>query len=152
MLDWSQGTVRQRITVTDDSSTDTAVFSFQQSTDSGSNYTNLFVIKDNGTVTATKFIGALQGTADLALGLYTSGANSDIWSTTGITSGAIKYVHNINKNTTGLFNNINNANGILIINTHPNTDDTRRYHHELGFSSNNKLYHRAINDAVLNNT
>ena len=103
-------------------------------------------------VTAPKFIGALQGTADLALGLYTSGANSGIWSTTGITAGAIKYVHNINKDTTGLFTHSNNANGILIINTHPNTDDTHRYHHELGFSSNGRLYHRAIINANLNNT
>lgn len=57
LLDWNSDTYRQRIAITDDSTTNTAVFTFQQSTNSGSSYTDLFTIKDNGTVVATTFDG-----------------------------------------------------------------------------------------------
>ena len=65
-IQWSGGTVRQRITITDDTTTNTKVFSFDQSTNSGSNYTSLMSIKDNGTVVATTFQGALSGKATSA--------------------------------------------------------------------------------------
>lgn len=45
---WSDGTYRQRIAVTDDSVADTAVFSFQQSVNSGTSYGDLLIIRDNG--------------------------------------------------------------------------------------------------------
>lgn len=41
---------------------------------------------------------------------------------------------------TGLFPTVNNANALLTINTH-----SGNYHHQLGFSSNNLLYHRGGN-------
>ena len=56
-FDWNDGTYRQRIVITDDSTADTAVFTFQQSSDAGSTYKDLFVIKDNGIVLADKFSG-----------------------------------------------------------------------------------------------
>lgn len=64
-LDWDSDTYRQRIAITDDSTADTAVFSFQQSTDSGSTYPDLFVIKDNGTVLAKTFCSS-EGTTTLS--------------------------------------------------------------------------------------
>lgn len=63
---WSNGTVRQKIAITDDSIADTNVFSFQQSTNSGSSFTNLMTIKDNGEVVANKFTGELNGNASSA--------------------------------------------------------------------------------------
>lgn len=47
---WNDGTWWQRILVTDDSIANTVVFSFQQSSNSGSSYTDLFKIYDNGNV------------------------------------------------------------------------------------------------------
>lgn len=47
---WDSATWHQRIQVTDDSTSNTAVFSFQQSSDSGANWNTLFTINDNGTV------------------------------------------------------------------------------------------------------
>ena len=57
---WNDGAWQQRITITDDSTDDTAVFSFQQSSNSGSNFTDLMVIRDNGKVIANTFVGALS--------------------------------------------------------------------------------------------
>ena len=54
---WNKGTTWQRIFITDDSTADTAVFTFQQSSDSGTNWTNLMTIKDNGNITITKVNG-----------------------------------------------------------------------------------------------
>lgn len=57
-LTWEDGTWWQRILTTDDSTTNTAVFTFQQTSNSGGTWTNLFTIKDNGTVIATEFSGS----------------------------------------------------------------------------------------------
>lgn len=67
-ITWNNGTYQQRIAITDDSTTDTAVFTFQQSSDSGASWTALFTIKDNGKVVANEFHGTLKGTADKAVG------------------------------------------------------------------------------------
>lgn len=63
---WSNGTYQQKIAITDDSTADTAVFNFQQSSDSGSTFTTLMTIKDNGKVVANTFVGSLSGTASNA--------------------------------------------------------------------------------------
>ncbi len=55
-ITWNDGSYHQRIQTTDDSTANTAVFTFQQSADIGSTWTDLFTIKDNGNVIATKFI------------------------------------------------------------------------------------------------
>ena len=55
-ISWNTGSYRQRLWNTDDSTANTAVFTFQQSTDSGSTWSDLLTIKDNGNVLATKFI------------------------------------------------------------------------------------------------
>lgn len=52
-LAWDEGTYRQRILTTDDSTANTKVFSFQQSSDSGSTYKDLFLIYDNGNTIAS---------------------------------------------------------------------------------------------------
>ena len=46
---WNSGDYYQRIFVTDDSTNNTAVFTFQQSSNTGSSWTDLFTIKDNNT-------------------------------------------------------------------------------------------------------
>ena len=53
-ISWNKGTYQQRIAITD---ANTKVFSFQQSSDSGSNWTELMRILDNGAVYATSFNG-----------------------------------------------------------------------------------------------
>lgn len=64
MIDQNGETYRQRINIFDNTIANDAVFSFQQSTDAGKTYKDLFVINDNGTVVASTFQGALKGTAD----------------------------------------------------------------------------------------
>lgn len=66
IIDQNSDTFRQRINIFDNASPNDAVFSFQQSTDAGKSYKDLFVIKDDGVVTASTFQGALKGTADYA--------------------------------------------------------------------------------------
>ena len=73
-ITWNNGTYQQRINIVDDSTTDTSVFQFQQSSDTGASWTTLFTIKDNGKVVASEFHGALKGTADKATG-DSNGAN-----------------------------------------------------------------------------
>lgn len=63
---WNSDTYQQRILTTDDSTSDTAVFSFQQSSNSGNSFTDLMVIRDNGKVIANTFVGALSGNAATA--------------------------------------------------------------------------------------
>ena len=63
-IDQNGQSYRQRINIIDNSTANDAVFNFQQSTDSGKTYKDLFVINDNGTVVASTFQGALKGTAD----------------------------------------------------------------------------------------
>lgn len=63
-LGWLNGTVQQKILIADNSTPNDAVFTFQQSTDSGSSFTNLLTIKDNGEVLANKFTGTLNGNAN----------------------------------------------------------------------------------------
>lgn len=64
MIDQNGATYRQRINIFDNATANDAVFSFQQSTDAGKTYKDLFVINDDGTVVAGTFQGALKGTAD----------------------------------------------------------------------------------------
>lgn len=71
-ITWNSSTYQQRIQTIDDSNADTGVFSFQQSSDSGSNWTDLMTIKDNGKVVATTFVGNLSGNATSATKLQTA--------------------------------------------------------------------------------
>ena len=64
MIDQNGATYRQRINIFDNAIANDAVFSFQQSTDAGKTYKDLFAINDDGTVVAGTFQGALKGTAD----------------------------------------------------------------------------------------
>ena len=73
---WNNGSYHQRIFLTDDSTADTAVFTFQQSSDSGVNWSNLMTIRDNGKVIANTFVGALQGNASTATKLTSSAGNA----------------------------------------------------------------------------
>lgn len=64
LIDQNNGTYRQRIGIYDNATPHDAVFGFQQSTDAGKTYKDLFAINDDGTVVASTFQGALKGTAD----------------------------------------------------------------------------------------
>lgn len=64
MIDQNGATYRQRINIFDNAITNDAVFSFQQSTDAGKTYKDLFAINNDGTAVAGTFQGALKGTAD----------------------------------------------------------------------------------------
>lgn len=66
VIDQNNETYRQRINIFDNAIANDTVFSFQQSTDAGKTYKDLFAINDNGTVIAGTFQGALKGTADYA--------------------------------------------------------------------------------------
>ena len=72
-IHWNNGTYQQRIFLTDDSSANTAVFTFQQSADTASTWKNLFTIKDDGTVVATTFSGSGSGLSSLNASNLSSG-------------------------------------------------------------------------------
>ena len=82
-ITWNSGTWWQRILETDDSNADTAVFTFQQSSDSGKNWTDLMTIKDNGKVVASTFVGDLSGNATTA----TKATNADLTLVSDATNG-----------------------------------------------------------------
>ncbi|WP_068871985.1 tail fiber domain-containing protein [Edwardsiella tarda] len=65
---------------------------------------------------------------------------NDLYSTD---SGQWSYVSNVNHNHTDAFPTSNNANGVLTFNTHHGD-----YGHQLGMSSNGKLYHRWWKDTT----
>lgn len=51
-ISWEDGSYYQRIQITDDSNQNTAVFTFQQTENSGTTWNNLFTIQDRGTIVA----------------------------------------------------------------------------------------------------
>lgn len=65
-ISWTQGTYQQRIKIVDNSGSTANTFIFQKSSDSGSNWTNLLTIANDGKITATTFVGALSGNATTA--------------------------------------------------------------------------------------
>jgi hypothetical protein len=65
-ISWTQGTYQQRIKIVDNSGSTANTFVFQKSADSGSNWTSLLTIANDGKVTATTFVGALSGNATTA--------------------------------------------------------------------------------------
>ena len=73
---WNSSSYHQRIFLTDDSTADTAVFTFQQSTNSGTSWSDLMTIKDNGKVIANTFVGTLSGNASSATKLTSSAGSA----------------------------------------------------------------------------
>lgn len=71
-IGWNTGTIRQRIRIFDEGTTDNDVFEFQQSRDSGGTYATLMAITANNKVKATTFVGALSGNASSATKLQTA--------------------------------------------------------------------------------
>lgn len=65
-ISWTQGTYQQRIKIVDNSGSTANTFIFQKSADSGSNWTNLLTVANDGKITATTFVGALSGNATTA--------------------------------------------------------------------------------------
>ena len=65
-ISWTQGTYQQRIKIVDNSGSTANTFVFQKSADSGSNWTSLLTIANDGRVLATTFVGALSGNATTA--------------------------------------------------------------------------------------
>ena len=64
-ISWEDGSYHQRIKITDDSTVNTAVFTFQQTEDTGTNWNDLFTIQDRGTIIAKNSTGgALSLTLD----------------------------------------------------------------------------------------
>lgn len=68
----NSATYQQKIEILDNSTSGDAVFNFSQSTDSGSNFTSLMQIRDDGNIVANKFTGTLTGNADTATKLSTA--------------------------------------------------------------------------------
>lgn len=65
-ITWNSGSWFQRIKTVDDSTANTPVFILQQSGNSGSTWTDLLTVKDNGQIVANTFIGSLSGNATSA--------------------------------------------------------------------------------------
>lgn len=54
-IHWNTGTYQQRISITDDSTANTSVFNFQQSTNTGTSWNNILQIYDNGILHANGY-------------------------------------------------------------------------------------------------
>lgn len=54
-IHWNKGTYQQRISITDDSTANTSVFNFQQSTNTGTSWNNILQIYDNGILHANGY-------------------------------------------------------------------------------------------------
>lgn len=54
-IHWNTGTYQQRISITDDSTANTSVFNFQQSTNTGASWNNILQIYDNGILHANGY-------------------------------------------------------------------------------------------------
>ena len=67
-IHWSNGSYWQRISITDDNSSGTAVFSFQQSPNSGSSWTTLAQIYDNGTIHSNGYVKSGSSNSYVLLG------------------------------------------------------------------------------------
>ena len=65
-ITWNSGSWFQRIKTVDDSTANTPVFILQQSGNSGSTWTDLLTVKDNGQIIANTFVGSLSGNATSA--------------------------------------------------------------------------------------
>jgi len=63
-ITWNQGGIWQRIKTTDDNIANTDVFTFQQSSDTGSTYTDLAAITDVGKVIATENLKTKAGAVE----------------------------------------------------------------------------------------
>ena len=77
---WDDGTCRQRIINTDDSTANTAVFNFQQSENTGSSWKNLLEIRDNGLLILTQNSGGIYkqfSTADQQPMIYMRAGDID---------------------------------------------------------------------------
>lgn len=62
-IHWNNGTYQQRISITDDSTANTSVFNFQQSTNTGTSWNNILQIYDNGILHANGYYK--NGSSDL---------------------------------------------------------------------------------------
>lgn len=90
-ITWNSATYQQRIQVIDDSVADTNVFVFQQSSDSGTTWTNLAAIKDNGQVITSG-------------GIQVVGSASTAYNTTGVTfTGGSVIGENSNSGALGIY-------------------------------------------------
>lgn len=97
-----------------------------------------------GSITATTFIGNVQGKADTAEALAGTQSASKV-PLSSPTQGQIVYYYNVNTGLEGnMPNTSNNANGILTINTH-----SGNYYHQLGFNNKGEIYHRSADGSAL---
>lgn len=62
-IHWNNGTYQQRISITDNSTANTSVFNFQQSTNTGTSWNNILQIYDNGILHANGYYK--NGSSDL---------------------------------------------------------------------------------------
>ncbi len=100
-LTWNDATYQQRIHTVDDAQPNTNVFVFQQSSNSGSTWTDLMSIKDNGQIVASTFVGSLTGNASTATALTTSsagGLRNPVYFTNGQPAAGAVTFNNLNAN------------------------------------------------------
>lgn len=111
---------------------------------------------ENGTWKAYQLYGEHNKPAPADIGAATSEHNHNsllgtLGASTGIkpptNAGVLRYDYNVSQSVAGTLPTLNNANGVITMNTH-----SGNYYAQLGFSSNGKLYHRNFNGSALNDT
>ena len=108
-ITWNDGSYHQRIQTTDDSTTNTAVFTFQQSSDTGSTWTDLFTIKDNGQVIASKFITSGGTSSQFVKGDGSLDSNKYLINTNTTHTSAYYRTTNVNGTNYAFWSHVNTA-------------------------------------------
>ena len=103
-IGWNTGTIRQRIRILDEGTTDNNVFEFQQSRDSGGTYATLMAITADNKVKAATFVGALSGNATSATSAGTTAVTN-----TNPTSGTWYYPTWVSGTSGNLGHRVNNG-------------------------------------------
>ena len=138
---WNNGNYRQRICNTDDSEENTPVFTFQQSSDGGVNWKDLFTIKDNGYVIANKFVTSGGTTAQFVKG--DGSLDSNTYLNTNNYSSYLGYIGttpvqatSADQGLTGI-SKIKLSNGLYInsYNARIGSSDGKQYYNQMVFSN-----------------
>lgn len=107
VIGWNSGTVQQRLVIDDNSTTADNVFTFQQSTNSGTNWTSLLVINDDSSIETQRLISSLS------TGTYLAGSQGKAIINSMSGSGAYTTIFKTNS-TNGRFTMSNYQTNLLV--------------------------------------
>lgn len=107
VIGWNTGTIQQRLVIDDNSTTGDNVFTFQQSTNSGTNWTSLLVINDDSSIETQRLISSIK------TGTYLAGSQGKAIINSMSSSGSYTTIFKTNS-TNGKFTMSNYQTNLLV--------------------------------------